>query len=209
MRVQKLTSRESWSWLVSLLQQAIFTYDYINTTNYHDHANQEFVSWYLYNSTTYPIEATGDNYHVFFQQSIEQHNNGSEKWTTQRANQIAVSDGNWPEHMNMNNIYVMKRGNINNRVKYTLQPSTCTKVRFSTFNYETGQETPSNYQNRINLVLGWFQKRFSIFGGAEILYYFFEHLNVLKWKNSKLQSCRSHWELQLWYKKYFHLTPYK
>ena len=45
--------------------------------------------------------------------------------------------------------------------------------------------------------------------GAEILYYFFEHLTVLKWKNSKLQSCRSHWELQLWYKKYLHLTPYK
>jgi len=28
-------------------------------------------------------------------------------------------------------------------------------------------------------------------------------------KNSKLQSYRSHWELQLWYKKYLHLTPYK
>ena len=30
----------------------------------------------------------------------------------------------------------------------------------------------------------------------EILYYFFEHLNILKRKNSKLQSCRSHRELQ-------------
>ena len=50
------------------------------------------------------------------------------------------------------------------RVKYTLQPWTCAKVWFSTFNYETGQETPSNYQNRTTLVLGRFQKRFSIFG---------------------------------------------
>ena len=163
----------------------------------------------LYNSTTYPIEATGDNYHVFFQQSIEQHNNGSEKWTTQRANQIAVSDGNWPEHMNMNNIYVMKRGNINNRVKYTLQPSTCTKVWFSTFNYETGQETSPNYQNRTNLVLGRFQKRFSIFERRRNFKLFFEHLNVLRWKNSKLQSCRSHWALQFTYKNYLHLTTYR
>ena len=50
------------------------------------------------------------------------------------------------------------------RVKYNLQPSTCAKVRFSTFNYKTDQQTPSNYQNRTNLVIGRFQKRFSIFG---------------------------------------------
>ena len=54
-----------------------------------------------------------------------------------------------------------------------------------------------------------FKSSFRFPGGAEILYYFFEPLNVLKWKNSKLQSCRSHWELQLWYKKYLHFTPYK
>ena len=27
--------------------------------------------------------------------------------------------------------------------------------------------------------------------GAVILYNFFEHLNIVKWKNSKLESCRS------------------
>jgi len=95
------------------------------------------------------------------------------------------------------------------RVKYTLHPWTCAKVWFSTFNYETGQETPSNYQNRTTLVLGQFRKRFSIFGRSEILNYFFEHLNVLKWKNSKLQSCRSHWGLQFTCKNYLHPTSYR
>ena len=46
---------------------------------------------------------------------------------------------------------------------------------------------------------GW-TVTFDIFESAEILYYFFEHLNVLKWKNSKLQSCRSHRGLQFTYK---------
>ena len=99
-------------------------------------------------------------------------------------------------------------GLILSRVKYTLQPSTCTKVRFSTFNSETGQETPSNYQNWTNLVLGRFQKRFSIFRRRRNFKLFFEHLNVLKWKNSKLQSCRFHWGLQFTYKNYLHPTSY-
>ena len=49
---------------------------------------------------------------------------------------------------------------------------------------------------------------FDIFISAKILYYFFEHLNVLKWKNSKLQSCRSHRGLQFTYKNYLHPTSY-
>ena len=44
---------------------------------------------------------------------------------------------------------------------------------------------------------------------AKILYYFFVYLNDLKSKNQKLQNCRSHWELQLSCKKYFHLTTYR
>jgi hypothetical protein len=38
---------------------------------------------------------------------------------------------------------------------------------------------------------------------------FLEHLNDLKCKNSKLQICRSHLGLQLSYRKYLYLTPYK
>jgi hypothetical protein len=42
------------------------------------------------------------------------------------------------------------------------------------------------------------------------LYIFFlEQLNDLKCKNSKLHICRSHLGLQLSYRKYLHLTPYK
>ena len=44
---------------------------------------------------------------------------------------------------------------------------------------------------------------------VESLYYFFVHLNHLKCKNSKLQSCRSHQYLQFSCKKYLHLTTYK
>ena len=53
-----------------------------------------------------------------------------------------------------------------------------------------------------------FESHHAIKYGAEILYYFFEHLNVLKWKNSKLQSCRSQRGLQFTYKNYLHLTSY-
>jgi hypothetical protein len=44
---------------------------------------------------------------------------------------------------------------------------------------------------------------------AEIIYYLFVHLNDLKCKNSKLQSCRAHLELQFLCKKYIHLITYK
>jgi hypothetical protein len=43
---------------------------------------------------------------------------------------------------------------------------------------------------------------------AESLYNFFEHFNVVKQKNSKLQSCRSHRELQFSYKNHLHPTSY-
>jgi hypothetical protein len=43
---------------------------------------------------------------------------------------------------------------------------------------------------------------------AEILYYFFELLNVLKWKNLKLESCRPHRDLQFSYKNNLHPTSY-
>jgi hypothetical protein len=36
--------------------------------------------------------------------------------------------------------------------------------------------------------------------GAETLYIFFEHLIIVKQKNSKLESCRSHRDLQFSYK---------
>jgi len=34
---------------------------------------------------------------------------------------------------------------------------------------------------------------------------FFEHLSDFKWKNSKLESCTSRWDLQFSYKNYLHL----
>ena len=40
------------------------------------------------------------------------------------------------------------------REKSGLHPPTIAKVRFSTLNYETGQYSPSNCQNRTNLALG-------------------------------------------------------
>ena len=95
------------------------------------------------------------------------------------------------------------------RVKYTFQPSTHAEVRFSTFNYETGQKHPSTIKTGQIWSLADFKSGFLFSGGAEILNYFFEHLNVLKWKNSKLQSCRSHWDLQFTYKNYLHPTSYR
>jgi hypothetical protein len=44
--------------------------------------------------------------------------------------------------------------------------------------------------------------------GAEILYYFFELLNVLKWKNLKLENCRPNRDLQFSYKNHLHPTSY-
>ena len=49
---------------------------------------------------------------------------------------------------------VLKDRAICRREKSGLHPSTIVKVRFSTFNYETGQHRPSNYQNRANLAHG-------------------------------------------------------
>ena len=43
---------------------------------------------------------------------------------------------------------------------------------------------------------------------AKILYYYFKHLNILKLKNSKLESCRSHRAIQFLYKNHLHPTPY-
>ena len=65
-------------------------------------------------------------------------------------------------------------------VKYTFQPSTRAEVRFSTFNYETGQKHPSTIKTGQIWSLADFKSGFLFSGGAEILYYFFEHLNVLK-----------------------------
>ena len=45
--------------------------------------------------------------------------------------------------------------------------------------------------------------------GAVILYNFFEHLNIIKWKNSKLESCRSHRGLQFSYKNHLHPMSYR
>ena len=44
--------------------------------------------------------------------------------------------------------------------------------------------------------------------GAKLLYNFFDQFNVVKWKNSKLQSCRSRRELQFSYKNHLHPTSY-
>ena len=43
---------------------------------------------------------------------------------------------------------------------------------------------------------------------TKILYYLFEHLNDSKCENSKLQSSRSHRELQFSYKFHLHMTSY-
>ena len=43
---------------------------------------------------------------------------------------------------------------------------------------------------------------------AEILYYFFEHLNVHEQKNSKLESCRTRQDLQFSYKNHLNPTSY-
>jgi hypothetical protein len=45
--------------------------------------------------------------------------------------------------------------------------------------------------------------------GDVILYNFFEHLNIVKWKNSKLESCRSRRGLQFSYKNYLHPMSYR
>ena len=45
--------------------------------------------------------------------------------------------------------------------------------------------------------------------GAVILYNFFEHLNIIKWKNSKLERCRSHRGLQFSYKNHLHPMSYR
>jgi hypothetical protein len=101
---------------------------------------------------------------------------------------------------------------IRKRVKSTLHPPTCSKVQISTSNFKTGQLWSSNSRKSSTFILlGGFcvwTVTFDIFGSAKILYYFFEHLNVLKWKNSKLQSCRSHRGLQFTYKNYLHPTSY-
>jgi hypothetical protein len=44
--------------------------------------------------------------------------------------------------------------------------------------------------------------------GADTLYNFFEHLNIVKRKNSKLESCRSRRDLQFSYKNYLHPMSY-
>jgi len=45
--------------------------------------------------------------------------------------------------------------------------------------------------------------------GAVILYNFFEHLNIVKWKNLKLEICRSRRELQFSYKNHLHPMSYR
>ena len=45
--------------------------------------------------------------------------------------------------------------------------------------------------------------------GDVILYNYFEHLNIFKWKNSKLESCISRRELQFSYKNYLHPSSYE
>ena len=45
--------------------------------------------------------------------------------------------------------------------------------------------------------------------GAVLLYNFFGQLNFIKWKNSKLESCRSRWGLQFSYKNYLHPMSYQ
>ena len=45
--------------------------------------------------------------------------------------------------------------------------------------------------------------------GAVILYNFFEHFNIVKWKNSKLESCRSRRGLQFSYKNHLHPMSYR
>ena len=45
--------------------------------------------------------------------------------------------------------------------------------------------------------------------GAVILYNFFENFNFIKWKNSKLESCRSRRGLQFSYKNHLHPMLYR
>ena len=45
--------------------------------------------------------------------------------------------------------------------------------------------------------------------GAVILYNFFDHLNFVKWKNLKLENCRSRWGLQFSYKNHLHPMSYR
>ena len=45
--------------------------------------------------------------------------------------------------------------------------------------------------------------------GAVILYNFFEHVNIVKCKNSKLESCRSRRVLQFSYKNHLHPMSYR
>ena len=47
------------------------------------------------------------------------------------------------------------------------------------------------------------------YGGCWKVKLIFKHLNDFKWKNSKLQSCRSHWGLQFSYKNYLHPSSYE
>ena len=74
--------------------------------------------------------------------------------------------------------------------KFGFQPRTSKSDNF-------GPPTLEKVQLSTFWAVLWVNSTFDIFGSAEILYYFFEHLNVLKWKNSKLQSCRSHRGLNL------------
>ena len=45
--------------------------------------------------------------------------------------------------------------------------------------------------------------------GAVLLYNFFGQLNFIKWKNSKLESCRSRRGLQFLYKNHLHPRSYR
>jgi hypothetical protein len=65
----------------------------------------------------------------------------------------------------------------------------------------------TRYKNA-SIFLTW-QALIRSYYGLKIYYWFFEHLNVLNWKNSKLQSCRSHRGLQFLYKVHLHPTSYE
>ena len=85
------------------------------------------------------------------------------------------------------------------------------------FGFQPRTSKPDNFGpptlEKVQLSAFWSVLRwtvtFDIFGSTEILYYFFEHLNALKWKNSKLKSCRSHRDLQFSYKVHLHPTSYQ
>ena len=97
------------------------------------------------------------------------------------------------------------------RVKYTLQPSTRAEVRFSTFNYETGLKNtlqlskPDKFGHRL------VSKAIFYFRNAPKFYIIF--LSISTSSNEKTQNYKVvdlvESDLQLWYKKYFHLTLYK